>query len=142
MKWTPQKKFRLSKWSETEYSLPFRYTPAAKNIFLSTEYKQSQYPELSYLYPGFEQFYNKYITQEEKLKTILRYIEACILHLEKDDTCPNQTLCDWWTGLIDDNDFTDYIETLIETVSDYGAIFVALHPNCISVPEFALFKKS
>ena len=46
-------KFRLSKWSETKYSLPFRYTPTSKNIFLSTEYKHNQYPELSYLYPCF-----------------------------------------------------------------------------------------
>ena len=78
------------------YSLPFRYTPAAKNIFLSSEYKQSQYPELSYLYPGFVQIYDKCIMQEENLKAILCYVEASILNLEKDDTCPDQTLCDWW----------------------------------------------
>lgn len=116
MRWTPKRKFRLSEWSETEYSLPFRYTTTAKNIFFSTEYKQSQYPELSYLYPGYEQFYNKYIMQEENLKTVLRYIEACILNLEKYDTYPDQTLCDWWTGIIDDLALTKYLEALIKAV--------------------------
>ena len=48
------------------YSLPFRYTPAAKNIFLSSEYKQSQYPELSYLYPGFVQILSKLVDCLEK----------------------------------------------------------------------------
>ena len=75
-------KFRLSKWSETKYSLPFRYTPTSKNIFLSTEYKHNQYPELSYLYPCFAQIHDKYITQEDKLKTVLHYIEDRIIHLE------------------------------------------------------------
>lgn len=119
MKWTPKRKYKLSEWSEKAYSLPFRYTSTAKNVFLSTEYKQSQYPELSYLYSQFNYLYNKYLAQEDKLKTILRYIEACILNLEKDDICPDQTLCDWWIGIIDDDALTKYLEVLIEGVSAF-----------------------
>ena len=116
MHWTPKRKYRLSEWSEKAYSLPFRCTSAAKNIFISTEYKQAQFPELSYLYPGFEQLYNKYIMQENKLITVLRYIEACILDLEKTDICPDQTLCDWWTEVIEERGLTKDLEPLIETV--------------------------
>lgn len=95
MHWTPRMKYRLSEWSEKEYSLSFRYTSAAKNIFLSTEYKRAQYPELSFLFPGFVELYDKWISQEDILKIVLRYIENCILDLEKSDSCEDKLLYDW-----------------------------------------------
>ena len=94
MHWTPKKKnIDCLSGRRKHILLPFRCTSAAKKTSLSLRNtKQAQFPELSYLYPGFEQLYNKYIMQENKLITVLRYIEACILDLEKTDICPDQTL--------------------------------------------------
>ncbi len=52
MRWTPRRKYKLSEWSEKEYGLLFRYTSEAKSIFLSTEYKEAQYPELAFFFRG------------------------------------------------------------------------------------------
>lgn len=122
MKWTPRQKYRLSEWSEKEYGLPFRYTSAAKNIFLSTEYRRAQYPELSFLFPEFEVLYDKYIGQDENLKTVLRYIENCIMDLEKSDVCEDKLLYDWWIGLASDAQLASYIETIIKNVPISGQI--------------------
>lgn len=122
MKWTPRMKYKLSEWSEKEYGLPFRYTSAAKNIFLTTEYKRAQYPELSFLFPGFEEVYDKWIDQDEKLNTALRFIENCILDLEKSDSCEDKMLCNWWIGLASDAQFTEYLETIIKFVPISGQI--------------------
>ena len=134
MKWTPRMKYRLSEWSEKEYGLPFRYTSAAKNIFLSSEYKQSQYPELSFLFPGFEALYDRWIDQNEKLETVLRYIENCILDLEKSDTCEDKLLCDWWIGLVDNATLTDCIETFIKNVPISGQTLNCTCKNTVHRP--------
>lgn len=131
MKWTPRMKYRLSEWSEKEYGLPFRYTSAAKNIFMSSEYKQSQYPELSFLFPGFLELYDKFIVQDGNLETALRYIENCILDLEKSDCCEDKILCDWWNGLIGDTQLTEYIETLIKFVPISGQIMDCTCKNTV-----------
>lgn len=131
MRWTPRQKYRLSEWSEKEYGLPFRYTSAAKNIFLSTEYKEAQYPELSFLFPGFEALYDKWISQDENLKTALRYIEKLILDLEKSDTCEDKLLYDWWIGLAGDTQLAEYLETLIENVPISGQMIDCTCKNAV-----------
>ena len=131
MRWTPRMKYRLSEWSEKEYGMPFRYTSAAKNIFLSTEYKQAQYPELSFLFPGFVALYDKYIKQDENLKTALRYIENCILSLEKSDVCEDKLLCDWWIGLASDAQLTEYLETIIKFVPISGQMIDCTCKNTV-----------
>lgn len=133
MKWTPRQKYRLSEWSEKEYGLPFRYTSAAKNIFLSTEYKEAQYPELSFLFPGFVELYDKYIGQEENLMTALRYIENCILDLEKSDSYDDKMLCNWWIGLASDAQLTEYLETIIKFVPISGQIMDCTRKNTVYV---------
>lgn len=124
-------KYRLSEWSEKEYSLSFRYTSAAKNIFLSTEYKRAQYPELSFLFPGFVELYDKWISQEDILKIVLRYIENCILDLEKSDSCEDKLLYDWWIGLAGDTQLAKYLETLIENVPISGQIINCTCKNTV-----------
>ena len=111
--------------------MPFRYTSAAKNIFLSTEFKQAQYPELSFLFPGFEALYDKWIDQNVKLNTSLRYIENCILDLEKSDVCNDKLLCGWWIGLASDAQLTEYLETIIKFVPISGQITDCTRKNAV-----------
>lgn len=116
MYWTPQKKYKLSEWSENEYNFPFRNTPAAKTVFMSTEYKQGLYPELSYLYPGFKKLYERYIVKGELAKAVFCYIESCIVELERAGTCSDKLFCEWWIGNIDDTSLTQNLENRFQAI--------------------------
>lgn len=115
MKWTPKKKYLLSAWSEREYSLPFRYTSAAKNIFMSSDYKRNLYPELAYLYPGYEELFNKYASDLDNLYSVLSYIESQITNLEKEYACDDPLLSRWWIGDVSDSELEKYLEELLES---------------------------
>ena len=86
---------------------------------------------MSFLFPGFEALYDKWISQDENLKTALRYIEKLILDLEKSDTCEDKLLYDWWIGLAGDTQLAEYLETLIENVPISGQMIDCTCKNAV-----------